>query len=146
MNLWSCFETLSGLSAVPAVWQARLGADFAPFRNTFLEAKPRTVLSFPCPHHCGCAHRVVTHTDGAIVGVCQCKPRTCDNLELTLAEITPLELNWPKFARAISKAFGLATKFEPFSARYTAQIGSWSTDPVPAILTIQCDQNEFRHV
>src|SRR5206468_77678 len=49
-------------------------------------------------------------------------------------------------ARAIAKAFGLASKLEPFSARYTAQIGSWSTDAVPAILTIQCDQNEFRYV
>jgi len=146
VNLWSCFEALSGLSAVPAVWRARLGADFAPFRNTFLEARPRTVLSFPCPRHCGCAHRVVTHTDGTIVGVCQCKPRTCDNLELTIPDITPLELNWPKFARAIAKAFGLAVRFEPFSGRYTAQIGSWSADPVPVILTIQCDQNEFRHV
>src|SRR5207249_4580414 len=52
----------------------------------------------------------------------------------------------PKFARAICKAFGLARKFEMYGPPNTAQIGTWSADAVPAMLTIQWDGNEFRHV
>src|SRR5205823_6863331 len=92
-------------------------------------------LLFPCPRHCGCAHRVVHHADQTIVGVCQCEPRRCDNIELSAAEITPLQLNRAKLGRAICKVLGLQSKTVDFGLRETWQIGSWSADSVPVVLT-----------
>src|SRR5437016_794604 len=45
--------------------------------------------------------------------------------------------------RAIGKAFGLQSKTTQFDLLCTAQIGSWSSDTVPVILTIQWNGHEL---
>jgi hypothetical protein len=78
--------------------------------------------------------------------VCERDPPTCERIQLTRADITPLELNWQKLARAICKAFGLDTKIGDLPIPHTIQIGSWSADAVPVILTIQTDRHHLHFV
>src|SRR5438046_2476761 len=44
-------------------------------------------------------------------------------------------LNYPKFSRALCHAFGLIPKAAVFPLPATRQIGAWSADAVPVILT-----------
>jgi hypothetical protein len=151
---WKSLEELPGLSAVPAIWRKRLGPDFDTFGSAFLVPKTNTVASFPCPHECGCWHRVPrltpTHaplreTAGSVITVtCQCSPPVCPPLNLTLADITPLQVNRPKLARSICSAFGCERKDADLGLPNTAQIGSWSADSVPVILSIQFTRAAFR--
>jgi hypothetical protein len=78
--------------------------------------------------------------------VCEREPPACERIQLTRADITPLELNWQKLARAICKAFGLDTKIGTLPIPHTIQIGSWSADAVPVILTIQTERHQLHFV
>ena len=102
-QFWRCLEELRGLLAVPAGWRARLDGDFDAVRGAFLRTRPGlTASAVPCPHGCGCAHEVIQHDDGRIVGVCRCDSWNCDDLALREEEIVLLELNWSRLGRAIS--------------------------------------------
>ena len=81
--------------------------------------------------------------DGSILARCRCKHWECDDLKLSPDDIILWELNSPKLARAICKAFGFASKFEEFGPN-TFHIGTWSAEAVSAFLTIQWDEREFR--
>jgi hypothetical protein len=63
-----------------------------------------------------------------------------------LADITPLDLNWPKLGRAICRALNLASKAAPLAVPNTLQIGSWSADAVPVFLTIQTERHHLHYV
>src|SRR5260221_3332211 len=144
-SVWSSLEPLPGLNAIPSVWSEKLGEEFNLFKAAFLQPRPAPAQSFPC-RNCGCAHDVTIHGPGDIVAVCACDPWNYDDLILTPGDIEILELNWSKLARAVCKAFGLAVKLEDYGPPNTVQIGAWSADAVPVILTIQWDEGQFRHV
>ena len=147
---WRSLEAIPGFSALPAVWRRYLGDDFETFRAAFLQKKTTTVRSFPCPRNCGCAHFIIgdaaPNSQSPITAVCRCEPSLCAPLTLTLDQITPLHLNWPKLGRAICKAFGLDAGDNDFPIPNTRQIGSWSSEAVPVILTIQTERHLFRRV
>src|SRR6266478_4674787 len=149
-SLWRSLEAIPGFSAVPVVWRRYLGDEFEIFRAAFLQKKAVTVSSFPCPQNCGCAHSIIgdaaSASHSAFTAVCCCEPPRCHGLTLTVADITPLRLNWAKLGRAISKAFSLEACEIDFPIPNTRQIGSWSSDAVPVILTIQTERHIFRRV
>jgi hypothetical protein len=62
---------------------------------------------------------------------------------LTLADITPLELDWHRLGAALCNALGLDARRADLNLFHTRQIGSWSTDAVPVILTIQTEVHEL---
>src|SRR5437762_237281 len=57
-----------------------------------------------------------------------------------------LELDWAKLGRELCAALGLDNKTAAFPLPATQQIGSWSANSVPAILTIQSEKRDFRAV
>jgi len=142
---WSALEL--GTSAIPAIWRARIGADaqFDLFRSSFLQTRPEPATSFPC-RRCGCAHAITIHAPNDIVAVCTCDPWNCDDIFLTAADIQVLELNWPTLARALCQALGLDSRPADLPLPNTRQIGSWSADAVPVILTIQPERTDFQHI
>jgi hypothetical protein len=158
---WPALELIHGLSAVPAIWRRHLGEHFDPFKRAFLIPRSAPARHFPCSR-CGCAHEIIIQSDeparngsplpiglGEGLGVraiCTCDPWNCPDLLLTPADIQILELNWPRLARALGEVFGLHPKFTDLHLRHTAQIGSWSADAVPAILTIQSESHSLRSV
>src|SRR5882724_1818962 len=142
-NPWKSLEGFSPPVALPVVWRRWLGTDFETFRRSFLQSRNTIAKSFPCPYHCGCWHRLpfedpqqpTLGPKGLITATCECRPPHCPDLRLSLEDVTPLELNWPGLASALRKAFGLDHKLAALGLPGTAQIGSWSANAVPVILT-----------
>jgi hypothetical protein len=142
---WRSLEEFPGLGTFAQTWQSRMGPDFDAIAALCLDPSDRLATAYPCPHDCGCSHHVIPRHDGeGAVAVCRCDPPVCPDIHLTRAQITPLDLNFAKLGRALCQAFGLARKFVELTPPDTFQIGAWSADAVPAILTIQVDPDVFR--
>src|SRR4051794_33742339 len=103
---------MRGHLAVCAEWQALIGEGFEDFRP-FLSSILTRAGSLPC-NECGCNHEVLPLHDGALASVCRCVPRECRDKILTPEDIILWQLNWPKFTRALCKAFGLQSKTTQF--------------------------------
>jgi hypothetical protein len=156
---WQSLEEIPGLVALISPWQKHVGDRFRAFRALCLDVSPRTAHLFPCLLARECAHRIIPMPEALnqlpstlslkpstiAIGFCERDPRHCDHLELSGEDITPLQLNWQKLGRAICKAFGLETKFADIHVPNTFQIGTWSADSVPVVLTIQWQRRAFRH-
>src|ERR1051326_577925 len=125
INPWRVFEEIPGLTAFAEVWQARMGPDFPALARLCLEPADGLATSLPCPRRCGCSHYIIPRHDGrGAVAVCRCHPPACPDIALTRTQITPLELNWAKLARALCQAFGLSSKFLHLAPPNTAQVGA----------------------
>jgi len=99
---------MRGHLAVAAEWEDLAGDNFAIFR-TFLQSNNTRPGSLPC-NECSCNHRIISFQDGSLAGVCRCVPRECRVKALQPEDTVLWQLNWPKFTRAICKAFGLQSK------------------------------------
>jgi len=133
---WSCLETIPGQTAVTATWRKHLGTWFELFKTALLHAREERALSIPCPSDCGCHHEVVRHEDGELVAICQCESWSCDDLPLTVEDLTLWTLSWSRLGRVLCQAFGLQSKTADLHLPGTRQVGAWSTDAVPVILTL----------
>src|SRR5258706_282670 len=102
-NLWTALEEIDGLIAVPSAWRKCVADDFANFK-CFLQTSGHIARWVPCSR-CGCDHEVITLPNGSLVGVCRCHQIGVHDLELARDDIALWQLNLPKFARAICKAF-----------------------------------------
>ncbi len=82
-----------------------------------------------------------------ITASCRCDDDPgCPDLSLTPADIEVWSVSWSRFARALGTAFGLTLKLADLNIANTWQIGSWSSDAVPVILTIQPGSARLRSV
>lgn len=145
-KLWQGLEEMLGPAGVPAAWQSWMGPEFGVFRSAFLQRSARPAKSVPCPRDCGCAHRVVEHPDGSLVGVCDCDPWNCDDIPLKAEDVVILQLNPAKLGRAIARAFKCEAQAADFGLPGTWQVAAYSTDAVPVVLTIQNDRAAFQRV
>ena len=145
-KLWQGLEEMLGPAGVPAAWQSWMGPEFGVFRSAFLQRSARPAKSVPCPRDCGCAHRVVEHPDGSLVGVCDCDPWNCDDIPLQAEDVVILQLNPAKLGGAIAKAFSCERRLADFGLPNTWQVAAYSADAVPVILTIQNEEVSFRRV
>lgn len=138
-KLWRCLEDVRGLVAVPAVWGARLDGEFGAVRSSYLASRKERARSVPCPRGCGCAHEVVKHDDGKLIGVCRCESWNCEDIELSDADLVLLELNVSKLGREIVQAFGCDAKPAKLSVADVLQVGSFERTAVPLLLAIPHD-------
>ncbi|HYG35789.1 MAG TPA: hypothetical protein VEC99_13445, partial [Clostridia bacterium] len=145
-QFWRAIESIPDFAAVAQVWRNCLGRDYGAFAAAFLQPRLDPVRSYPCPNECGCAHEIVPHANGAMVGVCRCEPWGCEDLILTPDEVICYELSLTRLGRALCKALDLRAQTSQFGLSHTLQIGSWSTEAVPAILTLQSELSAFRRV
>ena len=141
---WHCLEDVHGLVAVPAVWRARLRADYDVFNDAFLRKRREPARSVPCPHGCGCAHEVVRHEDGRLKGVCRCEPWNCDDLALLPEDVTLWELNTGKFGREVAKAFHLHAREPKLGMRGATQIAAFGNAALPVVLAL-CEDADALH-
>lgn len=140
---WRCLEDLRGRGAVPAVWQDLSGRDFETL--WFLRPAGRTAATYPCPDGCGCAHEVVRHADGGLVAVCACAGAGgCRDIVLGPDQAQVYELNVPMLGRAIVGALGCHSSFHETATPFIWQIGSYSDDAVPLLLSAPSEPGEFR--
>jgi hypothetical protein len=142
--LWQTLEDLPALAATTSVWQARLRDRFEVIARNFLERCPDRANSIPCPRGCGCAHEVIRDKDNSFVAVCRCDPWNCDDIELSEDEVVLWKVNLEKFARAVGRAFGIQSRVTRLSPSQTFQVGTWSTEAIPIILTISSTEEELQ--
>jgi len=140
---WSALESITGLVALPAVWRRRLSPDYETFKTLCLQTSSLVARSSPCTLAPACAHRLIANPDGSAAGICRADPPVCPQITFTPEEITPLELSWSKLGRAIAKAFELNSELVDLPVPMTRQVGAWSADAVPVILTIQTEPYHF---
>jgi hypothetical protein len=143
--VWAALESSRGLISVPACWKERLGDDYESFRAAFLASSSEAAKYYPCPLGCGCMHEIV-YAGEETRAVCRCDEPHCPDILLTPAEAMLLELSWSKLARALCRALNLDSRPADLGLLNTRQIGSWSADAVPVILTIQTNHAWFRGV
>ena len=144
-NLWQFLEALPGLSALPGVWEKHLGEQFPAFKALCLEESATLASSIPCSRDCGCFHTVIPREDrGTASAVCRCDPPCCPDIQLSIAEATPHTVNMARLCRALSRAYGLSARYAKLAPPTTYEVGAWSTDSVPGILTIQTSRYAVR--
>src|SRR5207253_1627721 len=103
--------------------------DFPAFKTLCLQTRVMLPPAhYPCPYYQGLARDVLPQQDGSFIGLCRCDPNECQTASLTLADLTPLEVNWDKLGRALCKAFALDRKKAGLGITNTIQFVSWSTD------------------
>ncbi len=136
-NPWLSLEVLPSLTAILPVWRFRTGDDFPALRALCLDPSDRVAAIYPCRKYGVCGFRIVHQPDGSITGYCESRPPKCPDAQFSKNDVAVLELNWQKLGRAICKAFGLDYKFADLGLWKTYQIGTWSADAVPAILSIK---------
>jgi hypothetical protein len=162
MNVWHALESSRGLTAVAASWRERVGDQFNPFKTAFLQRAHGVAKGMPCPRGCACTHEIVqaesqsafsdsriTHhasRSSAIRAVCRCEPPNCPDIPLMPDDILLFELSWTKISRALCHVFALDYKPVDLGLLNARQIGSWSVDAVPVILTIHHERAWFRTV
>jgi hypothetical protein len=104
-------------------------------------------ICWDCPKQCGCTHIIVAGQDGVgAVAVCRCTPPNCPNIHLTIDEATPLRVERARLGRAIARALQCDPKHIDLALPETFQIGSWSSDSIPVIVTVQSEPEVFRRV
>jgi hypothetical protein len=143
---WSALEQVRHLSAVAVTWERFLGEYAQWFKSAFLARGAEPVRSYPCPNDCGCAHEVVSHGPADLEAVCACERGDCPPFALSPEDLLPWDLSWPRFGRSLSKALGLSPAHAQFGLPNTHQVGSWSVDAVPAIVTLQSCPDDFQQV
>lgn len=143
---WSSLEALPGLIALSRVWHARLDGMFERVKALILQENSTLAQLLPCPRGCGLAHDIVCRSDGSLVATCYGDPNRPQEIPLTVADITPLEVSWSRLGRALCQALGLDSRFRTLQPPNTIQFGAWSADAVPAVLTIQAYPCAFRRV
>lgn len=145
MKFVSCFQSVPGRVATESEWRRLIGARFDSFYSLCLQLSSFQVHTVRCPRGCGCDHLIIRRHDGdGAVGVCRCGPGRCPDIPLTRPDITTLEICKTRLGHALCKAFGLDSRYAELPVPNTFQFGSWSTDAVPAILTIQVQSPHFR--
>ena len=167
-NFWCALENIPLQCGVSAVWREWLGPEFEAIKSRFLQSRPgHPVRSYPCPRRCGCWHEVIlplpqpstlpplpparARPSGIfqplpITAVCQCEPWRCEDFTLSSSDLIPFQLSWARLARELCQAFALDPKFAEFGLYNTVQVGSWSVEAVPVMLTIQTRAKDFRPV
>ena len=143
-TIWPALERIPNLAAVPWVWWRHLGDEFAAFSAAFLQRAAHEIRFYPCPRGCGCIHEIIRFSETDILAACRCESWNCDDLKLSIEDIVPLELNWPRFGRALARVFLLESKTAAFNLANVRQIGSWSAAAVPVLLCIPDTDMAFR--
>jgi hypothetical protein len=143
---WRSLEEIHALQALVPIWRKHAGQLFNLFRALCLDPMEAAAELYPCPLASNCVYRIIRQPHQAITGQCARDPRVCDAITFTPEDVTPLELNWPKFGQALCKALNLDSKFVKLPLYQTAQIGTWSADAIPVFLTIQNERFHLRRI
>ena len=129
------------------MWREAAGDQYPALKILCLDPAPKITMSVPCPNNCGCDHDLIErHDKTSALAICRCQPPACPDFEVSIEEATPLRINRPRLGRAICRALGCPSKPADLGIPHTSQIGSWSADGVPIILTLEGAPFPFRHV
>ncbi len=148
-RLWQGLEALPGLAGVLAEWREVWGQTYE-VGKAFLRPTDQLASSYPCPSPGGdgCPRGIVVHSDDDIVAVCRQRPKQCNSVKLTRADILVYALSRRALCSALSRALGLVPLSRPIEVLpQTLRIGHYpfATGRRAAVyLTIQREAEDLR--
>ena len=155
MSVWRVIET-APVAAAALGWHQLLGPDFGAAAAFCLRETERRTDRVPCPHGCGCGHRVVptrrrdtqspvgNGREGEFIGVCDCDEPDCEDLQLCEADTVVWELDLAKLGRALARALEVDGRDTDLGVRRARQIAAFGGTSVPVVLTVQQSQEALR--
>lgn len=143
-EFWQTLESLPGLAAIAAEWQALLGTEYDAVRG-FLQPTSREATAYRSPQPGRyCVHKVVKHGPGDYTGVC---PEGCGPISLSKSDVIVYELDTAALGRAVAQALSIEHTQSPVaSLPKTARIGTYAPYAgfrFPVYLTIRTEPDDF---
>jgi hypothetical protein len=104
-RLWQTLESVPGLLAIPAFWEAESGDEFGLI-SPFLRPTDTLGTTHPCPLPGGgdCPRKIIDHGDGEIVAICRDPHKICPEVSLVAKEALLHELDLSAFLRPVLAA------------------------------------------
>src|SRR5437879_4027985 len=130
MSLWAKIETAPA-SAAFFSWKIRFGEALPKVLPWFLKKTNGRARTVPCPHGCGCIHRVTKDN----FGICSCGD--CEDIRLTAEDVQVWEPNWIGLGNRVRGAFDLEQKTCGFPVPKVWQVGSLGDGALQIILVVQ---------
>jgi hypothetical protein len=167
---WSSLESERALFGSAAHWRSFIGDEFPRFKSAFLNKQPQPSTTIWCEkcfrHHLVIESFSSSSSSGLVsahspiriedekqqkLSLLATDPGTdehvhCPDFPIFTADIEIWELNWHRLARALCHALELESRFASLNLINTCQIGAWSADAIPVLLTIQPDRNGLRSI
>jgi len=107
-HLWRSLETIPGLLAIPAFWEAYCGPDIDVIRS-HLRVTDMEGSLYPCPKSRAsyCPRRIVDYGDSEFAAICRDPYQICERVPLTQREVLLQELEVASFARMLAGPLGI---------------------------------------
>jgi hypothetical protein len=107
-HLWRSLETIPGLLAIPAFWEAYCGPDVDVIRPHLRVTDMEGAL-YPCPkQRVGyCPRRIVDYGDGEFAALCRDPYQICERVPLTQRDVLLQELEVASFAKTLAGPLGI---------------------------------------
>src|ERR1051326_2436356 len=129
---------------VPSAWRRRAGEQFDAFRAAALKIQPQPAKTFRC-EKCNLGCTVTIYSPDRIIAKCEQCTHNCPPVSRSTADIEILELDFHKLGGNLCNPLSIDPKDAGYELENTRQIGSWSTDVVPVILSIKQSPYQFEH-
>ena len=107
-RLWRSLETIPGLLAIPAFWEAYCGPDIDLVRPHLRVTDTEGAL-YPCPKpHVGyCPRKIVDYGNGDFAAICRDPYEICERVPLTGRDVLLQQLDVAGFTRMLAGPLGI---------------------------------------
>ena len=107
-RLWRSLETIPGLLAIPAFWEAYCGPDIDLVRPHLRVTDTEGAL-YPCPKpHVGyCPRKIVDYGNGDFAAICRDPYEICERVPLTERDVLLQQLDVAGFTRMLAGPLGI---------------------------------------
>ena len=107
-HLWRSLETITGLLAIPAFWEAGCGPDIDWIRPHLRVTDTEGCL-YPCPKpHVGyCPRKIVDYGNGEFAAICRDPYEVCERVPLTQRDLLLQQLDVASFTRMLAGPLGI---------------------------------------
>jgi hypothetical protein len=107
-HLWRSLESIPGLLAIPAFWEAHCGPDIDLVRP-HLRVTDMEGSLYPCPKpHVGyCPRKIVDYGNGEFAAICRDPYEICERVTLTQRDVLLQQLDIASLARVLAGPLGV---------------------------------------
>jgi len=107
-HLWRSLESIPGLLAIPAFWEAHCGPDIDLVRP-HLRVTDMEGSLYPCPKpHVGyCPRKIVDYGNGEFAAICRDPYEICKRVTLTQRDVLLQQLDIASLARVLAGPLGI---------------------------------------
>lgn len=121
-RFWRSLESIHGLLAIPAFWEARCG-DGMDLLRPHLRVTDMEGSLYPCPERpIGyCPRRIVDYGDGEYAALCRDPYKLCETVPLTRNDVLLRQLDIASFTRMLAQPLGIR-----WHAPVSRACGAWA--------------------